>query len=134
MKSLIIVVCISTLFFGLVTAKKSDVEFVILITSYNNESCAKKNIASVAYLKSSRPYEVICINDNSRDKTRFIMTHYVDKHNLSSFIHVIDNEERVGALANIYNAVHTYIPDHKVVVSVDGDDFLLSDDVLLRLE
>lgn len=47
---------------------------------------------------------------------------------------VIHNTERVGALANIYNTIHAYIPDHKVVVSVDGDDRLAHNDVLLRLE
>ncbi len=112
----------------------AEVEFVILITSYNNEKYALDNLKSVCYQKASKPYQVICINDCSRDKTKDILNAYVREYHLESFVTLIHNEKRVGALANIYTAIHSYIPDHKVVVSVDGDDALAHDEVLLRLE
>ena len=100
-----------------VTAPPVDVEFVILITSYNNEKYARRNLDSVVNQRSSKPYQILVIDDGSTDATGKIMDKYVKKHKLSSsFIRIIHNTQRVGsALENIYNAVHTYIDDNKVV-------------------
>lgn len=113
-----------------------DVEFVILITSYNNEKYARRNLDSVVKQRSSKPYKILIIEDGSNDATGKIMDDYVKEHKLSdSFIRVIHNKERVGsALENIYNAIHTFIPDDKVVVCCDGDDTLSFNGVLERLE
>lgn len=109
-------------------------EFVIVITSFNNERYAKDNLKSVCHQKSSKPYHIICINDCSEDKTKDIMEKYVRKHHLESLVTLIHNEKRVGALENLYTAIYKYIPDHKVVVIVDGDDTLSHNEVLLQLE
>ena len=111
----------------------NDPEFVILITSYKNQKWAADNLKSACHQKSTKPYQVICINDCSPDRTGEIMDAYVKEHNLQDRVTVIHNKERVGALANIYNAVHS-LEDHKIVVSLDGDDLLANNDVLLRLE
>ncbi len=113
-----------------------DVEFVILITSFNNEKYARRNLDSVVKQRSSKPYQVLIIEDGSSDATGKIMDDYVKEHKLSdSFVKIIHNKERVGsALENIYNAVHNHIPDHKVVVCCDGDDTLSFNGVLERLE
>lgn len=113
--------------------KANDSEFVILITSYNNEKWAEDNLKSVCFQESSKPYHVICVNDCSKDKTGKIMDDFVSRNNLQSKVTVIHNKERVGALENIYNAVHS-VEDHKVIVSVDGDDTLYNNSVLLTLE
>lgn len=110
------------------------VEFVILITSYNNELYVEENLTSVVFQNATNPYQIIYVNDCSRDSTQTRVDEFVKKHDLSSRMLVIHNTERVGALANIYNTIHQHIPDHKVVVSVDGDDKLAHNDVLLRLE
>ncbi len=118
----------------LAARKIDDTEFVILITSYNNKKYAKENLKSACHQKSTRPYQVICVNDCSTDETGAIMDQYVQKHHLESFVKIIHNPVRVGALENIYNVIHTLIADDKVVVSLDGDDRLAHDEVLLRLE
>lgn len=114
--------------------QKMDVEFTILITSYKNEKWAEDNIKSACSQKSTNPYRVIIINDCSPDKTGKIIDDYVKKNNAESFVQVIHNKERVGAMTNIYYAIHLLIPDHHVVVSLDGDDTLAHDRVLLELE
>ena len=113
-----------------------DVEFVILVTSYNNERYARRNLDSLIHQYSSKPYQILIIEDGSPDSTGKIMDDYVKEHKLSSsFIKVVHNQQRVGsALENIYNAIHTYIPNHKVVVCCDGDDTLSCNRVLERLE
>lgn len=109
-------------------------EFVILIASYNNQKYAKKNLKSVCFQKSSRPYTVIVVNDCSKDKTQEILETFVKEHHLESRVTIIHNTERIGAVANIYNTIHRHIPDNAVVVSVDGDDKLAHNEVLLELE
>ena len=109
-------------------------EFVIVIPSYNNEKWAEDNLRSACFQKSSRPFEVIYINDCSTDRTGEIVDEYVKKNNLESFVTIIHNNENVGQLANWYNTIHNYIPDHKIVVNLDGDDLLAHDEVLLTLE
>lgn len=117
-----------------VTEYNTMPEFVILMTGYNIEKYVEESLKSVCFQKSSRPYQVICINDCSTDNTRAIMDRYVQENHLESFVKPIHNSARIGSLENIYNAIHTLIPDHKIVVSVDADDQLIHNDVLLRLE
>ncbi len=119
---------------ALVDTQPVNVEFTILITSYKNEKWAKDNFKSACCQKSTNPYKVIYINDCSSDRTGEIIDAYVQKHKLGSFVTVIHNKKRVGAMENIYTAIHTIIPDNHVVVSLDGDDMLAHDEVLLQLE
>ena len=109
-------------------------EFVILVPSYKNELWAKDNLKSICHQKSTMPYHVICINDCSPDKMGEIMDRYVEEHNLQSMVTVIHNKKNMGAMANVYNAIHNLIPNDKIVVHVDGDDALSSNEVLLQLE
>ncbi|MBA3752044.1 glycosyltransferase family 2 protein [Candidatus Dependentiae bacterium] len=133
--------CAATLFYTTLYAENNEkpeepstTEFVILIASYNNEQYCERNLASVVWQKSSRPFQVIVINDCSTDKTAERLNEFVRNNNLESRVTLIHNSERYGSLKNIYTTLHTLVDDHKVVVSVDGDDQLISDSVLLRLE
>ncbi|MBA3752045.1 glycosyltransferase family 2 protein [Candidatus Dependentiae bacterium] len=109
-------------------------EFVILITTYNSERYCESNLASVICQQSSRPYQVIVINDCSTDRTAELLNAYVRNNRVEHLVTIIHKTKRSGCLKNIYSAIHKYIDDYKVVVSVDGDDELLCDKVLLRLE
>lgn len=131
-KKILAVLFISTA----LNAAAPHIEFVILVTSYNNEKFARRNLDSLIHQRSTLPYQIICVDDGSSDRTGKIMDEYVKEHTLSeSFIKIIHNKERVGsALENIYNTVHNHIPDHKIVVCVDGDDTLSMNGVLERLE
>ena len=119
---------------GLTPDPAIDTEFVIIVPSYNNEKFYKKNLDSIVNQISSRPYEIIYINDCSTDNTGSLVDAYVREHHLEDRMTVIHNQKNQGALANFYNTIHTLIPDHKVVITVDGDDSLISNHVLLRLE
>jgi glycosyltransferase involved in cell wall biosynthesis len=108
-------------------------ELVVLVTSYNNEAFFYRNLDSIVYQKLDIPFRVIYVNDCSTDRTGELVDSYIRTHNCESFCTVIHNEKRFGsALANQYNVIHT-LPDHTIVVLVDGDDFLAHDRVLERV-
>jgi glycosyltransferase involved in cell wall biosynthesis len=111
-------------------------EFVILIPSYNNEKYVLRNLESIVCQRSSKPFQIIYVNDGSSDRTGSLIDEFTEKHKSpETLIHIIHNQTRVGsALENIYNVVHSQIPDHKIVVCVDGDDRLSFNGVLDRLE
>lgn len=114
----------------------SPTEFVILITSFNNEHYVKLNLDSVMSQKSTVPFKVIYVNDQSTDNTAVRVDAYVKEHAIPQHkLHVVNNVERLGSGGgNIYNSVHEYIENHQVVVCVDGDDYLAHTGVLTRLE
>jgi glycosyltransferase involved in cell wall biosynthesis len=111
-------------------------EFVVLVTSYNNENYIEKNLDSIFCQRSSQPFLTIYVNDCSKDGTKDRLEKYAQKHNLDeSKLLVINNDIQLGSgIANIYNTVHNIIDDQKVVVCVDGDDYLSFPGVLERLE
>jgi len=111
-------------------------EFVVLVTSYNNERYLERNLDSIFCQRSTKPFQTIYVNDGSKDGTKERLSAYARKHNLhESKLLMINNEKQLGSgIANIYTTVHTLIEDHKIVVCVDGDDYLAFSGVLERLE
>ncbi len=114
----------------------SPTEFVILITSFNNEQYVERNLDWAMSQQSTIPYQVIYVNDQSTDNTGPLVDAYKEKHDLADHqLLVVHNKERLGSGGgNIYNTVHNFIEDHKVVACVDGDDYLGHTGVLRRLE
>lgn len=113
----------------------AEPEFVILVLSYNNEKYVADNMKWVCHQNSSRPYQVICVDDCSSDKTGELMEQYVHEHDdIKAEVKIIHNSERKGMTRNTYETIHDHISDHKIVVKCDGDDVLASNNVLIRLE
>lgn len=111
----------------------AETQFVVVIPSYKNIQWCKRNIESI--MMQERTYtswRAIYIDDKSPDGTGAAVAAYVHERGFDNKITVIQNEVRVGALANIYNAVHS-CADHEVVCTVDGDDWLIRDDVFCIL-
>jgi len=106
-------------------------QFVIIIPSYNNEQWCIKNIKSCTQQQYPN-WHLYYINDASTDKTGDLIASYIKKNNLQDRCTLIHNLERKGALQNIYNTIHILDPK-KVVVLVDGDDFLKSPTVLNKV-
>lgn len=110
------------LFFSLITAVEYNPEFVVIVPTYNNEKLVEKNLDSI--VNQDYPFfEVICINDCSKDQTGMLIDNYRAQHNLAHKLRVIHNSSNKGAMHNWYTTIHT-LPKHKIVVCVDGDDRL----------
>ncbi|MBS0655257.1 MAG: glycosyltransferase family 2 protein, partial [Verrucomicrobia bacterium] len=107
------------------------IDIVVVIPSYNNANYIKRNLESL--VKQDFPnWEMIYINDCSTDQTGDLVEKFVKKHRIKDRCQIIHNTERVGAMANIYKAVHLVAPN-KVVVLLDGDDELKGSKVLSRV-
>ncbi len=101
---------------------------VIVIPSYNNEQWFIRNIESAVRQKYSN-YRIVYIDDCSTDATGDKVEAYVAEHNLYDCVHVIHNEKRRGALANLYHAIHA-CSDDIIIVTFDGDDWFETLDAL----
>lgn len=112
-------------------APLEDLPFVIVVPSFNNEKFCEKNLESIFSQEYSN-YRVIYIEDASTDRTREIVSQYIEKKMVRDKCKLIQNEKNLGALENIYNAVHMCRND-EIVLICDGDDWLASSHVLRHL-
>lgn len=98
-------------------------KFVITIPSYNNARWYEKNVLSAMgqdYPKEH--FRVVYVNDKSNDGTGDLVKNLIDKHGWDN-IKLINNEERLGALHNLYNMISDS-DDHEVIANLDGDDII----------
>lgn len=103
-------------------------KFVIVCPGYNNSKWYLKNLGSILSQKYDN-YRVIYIDDCSTDGTGQLVEDYLKKHDSRGLVKLIRNERRVGALENIYNAVHS-CQDDEIIATVDADDWLKHSQVL----
>jgi hypothetical protein len=113
------------------TEKEDELPFVIITPSYRNKEWYKRNLDSV-FNQNYTNYRIIYIDDKSPDDTGNLVQEYTKECNQQDKVTLIKNDERVGALANIYKAVHMCKPE-EIVVLVDGDDWLAHENVLAYL-
>lgn len=104
---------------------------VIIVPSYNNKEIVEWNLTSI-FLQDYQNYRIIYIDDHSMDGTGEAVLEMVKKHKQEKRFQYIYNDERSGAMANIYAAVHS-CQNHEIIVLVDGDDALARLDVLTEL-
>lgn len=105
-----------------------DKHFVIVIPSFNNERYCEKNIKSALEQKYFN-YRIIFTDDCSQDNTFNLVNNFVSNHPNASKCTLIQNKQRVGALENLYNMIHS-CKDNEIVLTVDGDDWLPHNNVL----
>jgi glycosyltransferase involved in cell wall biosynthesis len=105
-------------------------KFKIVITSYNNEKWTGLCISSITSQTYSN-YEVLFFNDCSTDKTYEIACSCVE---LSDKRFKFCNLEKNYTKSHIFaNFLDKYIDDNDIVLFLDGDDWLSSDEVLFTI-
>lgn len=105
--------------------------FVIVIPSYKNLKWCDKNIQSVIN-QNYQNYRVIYTDDNSPDGTFDKVSAIVNASNKAHKFKLIKNSVRLGALHNLYNMI-TSCDDDEIILTLDGDDWLSSENVLNTL-
>ena len=104
---------------------------IVVIPSYNNTQWCQNNLKSV-FEQKYHNFLVIYIDDCSTDDTYDWVEQMINEHNFQDRIILIHNNQRRGAMENLYNAI-VACDDRAIIVTVDGDDWLASCDVLARL-
>lgn len=97
--------------------------FVIVIPTYNNErAVVEKNLRSV-FEQEYDNYRVIIIDDCSPNQTTAWCREICERYGHQKRVTIFRNEERCGALANTYAAIHS-CTDNEIWIVLDGDDWL----------
>ncbi len=105
--------------------------FVIVTASYNNKDWYEQNLRSI-FNQTYPHWRLIYIDDCSPDGTGDLVEHYIAQNSIEHKVTLIKNKERRYALPNQYDAVCSCLP-HEIVVMVDGDDWLVDEQVLSYL-
>lgn len=106
-------------------------KFVIVIPSFNNERWCEKSLLSAVGQQYDGEFRIILTNDCSTDATQTLLENLIVKNNFTN-VKLINNNERLGALHNLYNMIHS-CNDQEICVDLDGDDFLIGPNVLTTL-
>jgi glycosyltransferase involved in cell wall biosynthesis len=106
-------------------------KIAVVIPSYNNCQWYKQNLCSLCGQDYDN-FRVIYIDDCSSDKTGELVKKFIADNNLGNQIQLIRNPVRVGAMQNLYNAVHL-CDDNEIVIVLDGDDWLAHNEVLRKI-
>ena len=109
----------------------SERHMVIVTCSYNNAAYHKWNLDSVLNQNYSN-YHVIYVDDCSTDKTFSLVSAYVNQSEKQNKFIIIENKERMKALANLYTAIHM-CKSTDIIVILDGDDRFSHANVLRRI-
>ena len=147
-------------FFTIDAIEKGEKPLVIVVPSYNNAQWYQLNLDSIL-AQNYTNYRVIYINDCSKDDTGKLVEEYLKKVNVdhrridfddskaqsinektklfsaqinneSHFFTLINNINRSGALSNLYRAILSS-DDNAIIVTVDGDDWLIHPEVFSQL-
>lgn len=110
---------------------RAEQEIVVVIPSYRNQAWYERNLASV-FSQDYTNYRVIYIDDCSDDGTAHLVAAYVRAYGKQDKVRLIKNTVRKGALNNIVEAIAS-MPDHAIVVMLDGDDWLKHSGVFSKL-
>lgn len=102
--------------------------FKIITPSYNNAEWVEYNIASLLN-QTYTNWKVLYINDNSTDDTLARVLSIVGQNDKFT---VVDNKSNLGAMCNYFENMH-YIEDDDIVLHLDGDDWLIDENVLENL-
>lgn len=106
----------------------ADKKFVIVIPSYNNKNWCEKNIQS-SLNQDYTNYRIIFTDDCSSDGTFEKVAELVKNSSNANRVTLVKNTVRIGALANLYNMIHS-CKDDEIILTLDGDDWLANNNVL----
>ena len=106
-----------------------DIKLKVVVPCYNVDKWLRKNLDSIASQKYIN-YDVCVVDDCSTDNTKDIILEYCKKYDWDYLL----NSENKGAMYNIKAAIdYLNCKDEDVIVTCDGDDWLIDDGVFSAL-
>lgn len=114
-----------------VSIRAHELPICFVIPSYNNSNYFRNNLDSIIHQEYTN-WSALYIDDCSTDGTADAVQKYIEENKCEHKIRLIRNKKNMGAMANIYNAVHL-CDDKVIIILVDGDDRLAHTRVLERI-
>lgn len=105
--------------------------FVIVSTSYKAKQWIENSLIS-AFNQKYTNFRIICIDDASPDGSGEVISQVIKQYNQEDRVSFIQNQIRVGVLANFITALEL-CHDDEIIVLLDGDDELSCLHVLTML-
>lgn len=102
----------------------------VIVPTYNNIKWWSWNLNSILKQNYGNVHIVIT-DDNSTDGTGGEIERFIKEHALQDRVIIFLNDERHGALYNLFTMIHG-CPDEAIIVTVDGDDALPDNPTLLK--
>lgn len=99
----------------------------LVIPFYNAEKYITKCLESV-FNQTYKKYKLIVINDCSSDDSHNKVLPFLDLY--PDKMIYLKNEKRMFTMYNHQNAVFNYCDSEDIIVHLDGDDYLIDDNVL----
>lgn len=110
--------------------RETEKPIVVVIPSYNNIKWYEKNLSMLAAQSQTyNNWRAIYIDDCSPDGTGAAVEKYIADHNLGNKITLMKNPQNMGAMYNLYTAIHT-CRDEEIILTLDGDDWFTDNQVL----
>jgi glycosyltransferase involved in cell wall biosynthesis len=110
----------------------SGQNFVFVITAYNVRPFLVPLVASMA-TQHCDTWRAVFVDDASTDGTPSTLRSLLDAHDLTARFHIVEDHQRRGKAYHVFHALQGREADQEVVVMLDADDHLASDDALQRL-
>ena len=108
--------------------------FKIIVPVYNSEEWIQKCLSSVTN-QTYTNWEMIVINDASTDNTLGKIVEFVENTEYDGEIRIFNRSSNVSSLENIIYGIKQICTSYEdVIVLIDGDDWLYSNDVLEYLD
>jgi glycosyltransferase involved in cell wall biosynthesis len=102
-------------------------KFIVVVPFYNVEQWIKTCLSS-AKKQTYKNFTCIVIDDISTDNSSLVVEKFIKDDDRFIFV---KNTEKKYALRNIYDAILSANPsDEDIIVTLDGDDWFASEDVL----
>ena len=108
-----------------------NLPFTVVIVGFNNGATVEKTLGSVL-AQVYENYRLIYIDDASDDGSSDLARECISQSDPVTRASFVQNEKRLGDLANLYRAVQT-CQDDEVIVVLSGEDWLAHEWVLARL-
>ena len=110
-----------------------SLHFKIITPAYQVEDYIENALTSV-FSQDYDNFEYIITDDCSDDETVDKIKNFIERHDCGEYFSLVENNENVGALHNLYNMIQGLdASDDDVIITLDGDDWLANDCVLTRL-
>jgi glycosyltransferase involved in cell wall biosynthesis len=105
--------------------------FAVVVVGSNNGAHVAKTLSSV-FSQNYDNYRLIYIDDKSDDGSYDLARDLIYESEHLGIVTLVQNEEKLGNLANIFRAVQT-CKDEEIVVVLNGEDWLAHEWVLQQL-